>query len=675
MSQISFADEKESLADIIMKPFQFILKPLGAEGVVGMITEPVKKVVAPVFELGGEVVTPSGFNKEEINYPGYVSVITREDIERSNASYVYDLLRKEPGIFVRDYTGAGKTVAVDMRGFGETASSNVLVLIDGRRVNEVDISNTDWAQIPLEYVERVEILRGGGSVVYGDNAVAGVINIITRKGSGDSTIKVGYEGGDYRYNNYNVLAQGEHKFASYSMLFKHSKTDGYRLNGDYDGYDFDGNITIRPSGNLSLNVATGYHKDWFGLPGGLTAGEMEQFGRKASTTPYDRSKNETTYVKVSPEITFDAGGTENRIDVDFWMSKRRVNTDWVSMSTQYWSQIDTVAGTCKYVNSSDFANCKNDLTLGMDLFQAENRIKATTPYQSKITKKTVGFFVSDIMTIFEKVIVSAGIRGEWALYYFDNVLTARHQDRSLRQEAIDVGLEYKYREKGAVYGRAARSFRFPATDEFYSVWAGTVDINLKQQVSDTIEIGVKDYGWKYFQFNANLFFMEVDNEIYYDPVTFSNDNYDDLQRRGFEFAVRSDVHDMVELFFAYTWLNAYFSEGSYAGHRVPMVPEHKISLGITIMPVDWMEINFNSNYMGKQRTISDQAAVAPLLKDYFVSNAKITLKYKGWRAFFGINNLFDERYSEHASWASWQSANDYFPAPERNYIFGASVEF
>ncbi|NQT33100.1 MAG: TonB-dependent receptor [Candidatus Omnitrophica bacterium] len=627
-----------------------------------------------VVELDPIVVTPLRFEEKAVNFPGYVSVITREDIERSNAGYVYDILRNEPSLFVRDWTGVGKTVSVGMRGFGETGSSNVLVLIDGRRVNQIDISGTDWAQIPLEYVERVEVLRGSGSVMYGDNAVAGVINIITRKGKGDFTIKLAYEGGNYRYNNYNISSQGSHEFASYALILKHSKTDGYRLNGDYDGYDFDANITIHPVDNFDMNVAVGYHKDWYGLPGGLTTAEIDTLGRKGSTNTRDRSKTENTYVKISPELRFNVGRSVNAVNIDFWMSKRRINTDWVSMGSLYWSQIDTIAGSVKYLNSMELDSFENTLTVGVDLFKAENRINSTTPFQTKITKKTLGLYAMDMMTLFEKIIINAGIRGEWSLYYFDNVLTYRHQDKSPKQEAIDLGVEYKYSKAGGVYGRYSRSFRFPATDEFYSVFLGTVDTGLKQQVADTLEVGVKDHSWRYLQCNANLYFMEVDNEIYYDPVTWSNDNYECINRRGFELALKSDLHKTVDLFFNYTWTNAYFQGGTYASNKVPMVPENKINFGVVITPFEWMEINFNSDYTGKQRTISDQAAQAPLLKDYFVSNGKITLRYKGWKAFFGINNIFDERYSEYAA-LSWTGANEYYPAPTRNYVFGGSWEF
>ena len=128
-----------------------------------------------------EVVVTGTRTAEEIQkVPASISVITAADIQRSSAKTAVDLLRREEGIVVRDLLGNGKAAQVDLRGFGETASSNTLVLVDGRRTNEIDLSGVDWAQIPVEQIERIEVLRGPGSVLYGDNAAAGVINIITK---------------------------------------------------------------------------------------------------------------------------------------------------------------------------------------------------------------------------------------------------------------------------------------------------------------------------------------------------------------------------------------------------------------------------------------------------------------------------------------------------------------
>ena len=111
-----------------------------------------------------EVVVTATRDKREIRkVPANITVVTREDIQNSNAQTVADALRSEVGLVVRDFLGNGKSASVDLRGFGETASGNTLVLIDGRRVNEIDLSGVDWLQIPLDQVERIEVVRGAGS--------------------------------------------------------------------------------------------------------------------------------------------------------------------------------------------------------------------------------------------------------------------------------------------------------------------------------------------------------------------------------------------------------------------------------------------------------------------------------------------------------------------------------
>jgi iron complex outermembrane receptor protein len=119
------------------------------------------------------VVTATRDTQEIRKIPANVTVITKDEIEQSNSKTVVDLLRNEADVVVRDFYGNGKTASVDIRGFGETGTLNTLVLIDGRRVNEIDLSGVDWSQISLDQVERIEIVRGSGTVLYGDNAIEG----------------------------------------------------------------------------------------------------------------------------------------------------------------------------------------------------------------------------------------------------------------------------------------------------------------------------------------------------------------------------------------------------------------------------------------------------------------------------------------------------------------------
>ena len=172
--------------------------------------------------------------------------------------------------------------------------------------------------------------------------------------------------------------------------------------------------------------------------------------------------------------------------------------------------------------------------------------------------------------------------------------------------------------------------------------------------------------------------MKSDDEIFYDP-TFSafgdNRNCDRIRRFGIETGAASDPFKWLNMYCNYTYLDAEYDSGKFSGNKVPMVPEHKIAWGVKVTPVEFLELNFDSEYVSEQYSINDDRNLLPRLKPHFVCNGKVVVKYKGIRAFFGINNIFDARYAEIAVSNVAGTVTDLHPAPERNYVFGASYEF
>jgi outer membrane cobalamin receptor len=126
------------------------------------------------------IVTAPAADSTLRTVPHSVSLITAEDIEHSPATTLTELLAREANLNLQSFLGNDKRAAIDMRGMGDTSISNVLVLVDGLRLNEVDQSGADFSSIPMSSIERIEIIRGGGSDRYGDGAGGGVINNITK---------------------------------------------------------------------------------------------------------------------------------------------------------------------------------------------------------------------------------------------------------------------------------------------------------------------------------------------------------------------------------------------------------------------------------------------------------------------------------------------------------------
>ncbi|RPJ04040.1 MAG: TonB-dependent receptor, partial [Deltaproteobacteria bacterium] len=217
-----------------------------------------------------EVVVTATRDAEEIRkIPANVTVIPRTEIERSNSQTVVDLLRTEGDVVVRDLYGHGKSASVDIRGFGETGPLNTLLLVDGRRVNEIDLSGVDWTQIPLDQIERIEIVRGSGSVLYGDNAAGGVIHIITKKPEKPLSIQADAMTGSYGLYKSGASAGGKWGPLSALLSASYQSTDGYRDNGFLRAKDVGGKFLYDLNENISLNLSGSFHQDDTGLPAAL----------------------------------------------------------------------------------------------------------------------------------------------------------------------------------------------------------------------------------------------------------------------------------------------------------------------------------------------------------------------------------------------------------------------
>src|SRR5262249_24705959 len=154
--------------------------------------------------------TATRFEEPYLDRPVNVTVIGAQDIQSSTAKTVPDLLSEQAGIVIHDFFGNNAaTTTVDLRGFGITGGQNTLILVDGRRFGDIDLSGVQWSAVPLGAIERIEIVLGSGAVLYGDGATTGVINIITKSPAdiGNTAVVQG-RAGSYRtregqlYGNY-----------------------------------------------------------------------------------------------------------------------------------------------------------------------------------------------------------------------------------------------------------------------------------------------------------------------------------------------------------------------------------------------------------------------------------------------------------------------------------------
>lgn len=662
---------------------------------------------AQEVDLEKILITPYGFEESVTKTSASVSVITAADIKRSNAQSIPDVLKYQSNIDVKDYYGNGTKVTVDLRGFGEMSGQNTLVLVDGRRVNEIDLSGADWTQLPLDTVERIEVVRGKGAVLYGDNAAAGVVNIITKKGSGLPAWEAETAAGSYNFEKQRLALSGSQGMFSYYMNTQRQFTNGYRDNSDFSAQDLSTRLTVEPMQTLRLGLSGSYHNADYGMPGALRESQLRTRSRRDTMFPADTAGEKDWYTMLDGRFL---AAEDISLDAGLSFRRRRLDNQQLTSQSVDGRRIDTIGFTPSATFSQPLAGKESALKIGYDLYRVDSTIDAysysgLTFYQgaktraTDIDKDSWALYAQEQLSLTEKLTANAGYRYEKARYSFlslpqDGAWTADPwwtstvvNDRlNVKKRAVELGLSYAYAAHSSVFADYSRNFRLPTTDEYYSLWAfPPVNLNLKPQTADCYTLGINHVFSDSLKAKASVFTMSVRNELYYDPLTYTNTNYDKTRHRGAEAEVEYALTKQVRVLGGYAYTRAFFDGGAYNRNQIPMVPLHKVFSSVSYRPAEQWLFSATGRYCARQYFINDQAHAYTPLKDFATLDAKASYSFKlggscarpclQGSVYAGVNNIFDARYSEYGAISTMYNEKGYYPAPGRNVVCGTTVEF
>ncbi|MGD2126824.1 MAG: TonB-dependent receptor [Desulfobacteraceae bacterium] len=643
------------------------------------------------------VVTGTRTEQKVERIPAHVTVIDEQDIRNSNAKNVPDLLRSEGGVVVRDLLGNGKRSQVDLRGFGEAGPLNSLILVDGRRVNAIDLSGVDWTQIPLDQIERIEIVRGTGSVLYGDNAAGGVINIITKTPSEELTLTAGGAFGSYSRSRGRIYVSGGKENVAASAFASYDSTAGYRENNEFRTKDAGGKILYDPTDFLSFNLSGSYHADEYGLPGTLTEAELAT-DRRATNDPLDDAETWDKYLNLGSNLDL---GNYGSLVIDFSYrdrSSKAIFPDPTGVFPQRnENEADTRGLTPRYVWDGEILNHANTLIAGVDLYWADQEINSfggffipleTLTGTSNIERNSYGIYFSDEFSLLENLFLSVGARRERVSYDFSVrdltpvfPLAPLDHCTTERKNAYSIGITYLYSGRSSVYARANRSFRFPLTDEvvIYDFSAGKIRANteIKPQRGRHYELGLRHHFSSNIRASINLYRAEIKDEIFYNPSpVFLNENHPETLHRGVEIGSRGDFFKKLTVYGNYTYQKATFEKDPFKGNEIPAVPRHKANLGFRIHDiVPGLLFGADYNYVGSSFVISDQENDFKKLEHYYTIDLTLSYEWKMAKAFAGVNNITDQKYSDYAVMDTFLTKRNFYPAPETNWVAGLEIVF
>jgi iron complex outermembrane receptor protein len=627
------------------------------------------------------------------------TVITAEEIARSPSESLQEILTRVPGVQSWSTFGGvnGAGTVIDMRGFGAAAASNTLVLINGRRLTDIDLAGVDFSAIPRDSIERIEITRGNaGSVLYGDGAVGGVINIVTKTGAAlRPSVKL--DGGFGSFNQWegNVAASGSSGPLSVAIFANTVDSDGYRVNNKLRQRNAVGNFHYAGDlGNVFANISVDDQN--LGLPGArrvtLTSSELIT-DRTGATTPtaFAEKQGINATLGVSRQI---GDWLEIIIDGGVRHKKQKLFSELAGFASSDARELTSFSFTPRFIARNNLFGFASKVTAGLDFYDSSlysNRgtLSSDPPYHRyDLRQRSTGAYWMQTLGVTPMTDLSWGVRGQ------QTSLTARDRydatapggiffgpeatplDSSELQHALHFGVEHRLNGNVAVFGRIGRSFRTPNVDERIGVASFPVDFKLRTQTSRDIEGGVR-LQLGALELLSSVYDMRLVDEIHFLPSVFANINLDPTRRYGSETSLSYRVNEKLALKGGFAYTRAIFREGPFSGNDVPLVSRWSGSAG-----VEWniweryLVLDVVAKFVGPRRMDNDQANFQPLIPSHTLVDLGIGGEAK--KAFWSVavRNLFDVKYFDYAvaSPTTFGTYNAY-PQPGIAYMARLGVKF
>ena len=670
------------------------------------------------IRLDETVISTTGFETKVKDEVKNINVITKQDIQKKNYSSVEDVLKDSP--FVQT-VNTDYGVIFDLRGQGNRASNRVKILVDGIPVNMMNmLYGTECAfpvnNIPVDQIEKIEIVPGGGGVLYGNGASGGFINIVTTNKTGNyAVVESNYGSYDNRKLDTTVGVQLTDKLSA-NLSYSGRNSNGYRDKEKNQSDNLTGRFNYQLADNQKLTLKLEKYSENYRKYGSITKKELEEDRKQINPDNFrDGHLNKENYL-IGHAI--DLGNLEISTNAFIENSHdkqlQKVSGMMTPSITTFWTKEKKTGANIK----GKYAYSKGDLILGYDFLREEansygNGDMGGNSYD--ISKDTNSLYALNKYNLTDKLQFNLGVRGEFSKYDLDSINKSSEvlsEDISLENFAYEASLNYLYSDTGNTYIKYERSFTTPAATEYFNKYERkiinpnpngkkyetyyTIN-NLKEEKTDNFEIGVKDViGNAYFA--ATTFYSQTADEIIKDSEISMNGtgplweykNLDQTRRYGVEL-YSEQYFDKLTLNQSIAYIDAEISKGERKGEDVPFVSKWRGTLGSEYNFTEKLSTNLIANYYSKSFngwTIPAKGGT-PRNKEYKKGYLTVdwSIRYafdNGLTLTGGVNNIFNEKY--------YLSQDDgdgkmvmkpyphrvitgaYIPAPERNYYIGFRYE-
>ncbi|QNM87213.1 TonB-dependent receptor plug domain-containing protein [Aliarcobacter cryaerophilus] len=565
-----------------------------------------------------EITISSATKSEEKlkNVTANVDVITAEDIESRKFKTVIDALNSLSGVSISSNGGIGQTSSVYLRGMD---SKRTLVLIDGVRYNDITTPNgaANFEHLMINDIERIEVIKGAQSSIWGADASAGVINIITKSAQdgthGNATIEYG------RYNSKTAKANISHKNENFDAKLSATRvdTDGFSAmtpkgekakKYEDDGYE-----------NTTVNLKLGYNFD----ENNRVSTSYEVIDTKVnfdSTTPDDKISEANTLTHLA-NLTY-----ENRNDIA--LTKVYTNYTEIKRDSKRSSGTSNFRGKVKEygLNTSiDYLSSSN-VTMGADYKDFEDK-EMSKDYDNK------GIFISNTNKFFDdKTIFTQALRYD-RYSDFENKTTGKIGIKQYIVDDLNISANY------------GTGYNVPTISQLFGQWGANPDLNPEKTKS-------YDLGIEYKGFSITYFNTKIDNMIDW------GNGYQNIEGtskiKGTEIAYKNEVVEDTFLNLSYTNLSAKDSKDKKLQNR----PTNKFNFGVDYYGLKDFHFNVNGEYIGTRYSPNINWG-NPDVKtgNYTIWNAVVDYDIsKNFSTYLKLDNIFNKDYQIVDGYATSQRA-------------------
>ncbi len=633
-----------------------------------------------------EVVVTASRNPEPVKeVASQMTVISEEEIAASPAHDLGELLAEKGAGTVRKYPGTSTSIRI--RGFQSDSINNndlkshILILLDGRRAGTGNL-----AKISTKNIERVEIIRGPGSVQYGTNAMGGVINVITKKGSGDFSAQLQSKIGSYGYNDNGFLLSGQQGNFDFSAGISRSTMDDYDTgsgekfyNTGYDhidSYSVNAGYAFLDTHRVGI-IFTRYYVDEAGAPGYLNANDLDDtqdIAKHSFDLIYEGATSDRKYTWMTRYFWGK--------DKDIWSDPTASNPLFYNDGIPHWDKTDQDGaqaqasmqlGTVKFTTGIDW------LKYQTESFYSPNQ----TEYENY-----AGFLLAKIKFMDNKLILDGGMRYDAYEVELIQPTGVKADDSNITSS---VGLSYLLSDSLRLRSHYGEAFIMPGADQmganYVSGW-GTPYIgnpDLKPESSRTYEAGI-DYSIGHIETSLNYFHTRFKDKIGSVSVGLNQswDNLGKAEIAGFEGGLSWDLGAFlgwsyeVKPYVNFVYLSKYDDLDN--NEELAYTTDWTASYGISAGDYEGFSARLNFSYSGSQiiddyETWEVGGYSAPLqtitLGGFTVVDLTVSKKILDFTDFGSLTltgeatNLFDKEYAYIKG----------YPMPGRSLFLGLAYNY